>query len=100
MCVSKLYSLQVGFSVIVPTILPPLSISPTLSVVQLFNAVSQHCREVQAKVKAAGGSERKKAKGQSVLVDVVSDLMHDNILLTHSHTLSLEGQRRSRSGQF
>ena len=38
-----------------------------LIVVQLFNAVSKHGKELQSKVKAAGPSERKKAKGKYVV---------------------------------
>lgn len=43
----------------------PWTLSPP--VVQLFNAVSQHTKEVQSKVKAVGSSERKKAKGQIIV---------------------------------
>jgi hypothetical protein len=33
-------------------------------VVQLFNAVSQHSKQLQTQVKEAGSSQKKKAKGQ------------------------------------
>ena len=59
------------------SLLPPPSSLPIHTVVQLFNAVSQHKKEVEAKVKAAGPSERKKAKGGGLKTVIF-------LLFTHS----------------
>ena len=46
---------------------------PHCTVVELFNAVSKQQKEIEAKLEEAGGSERKKTKGNlSALVSPLS----------------------------
>ena len=75
------------------SLLPPSpslpSLPPSRAVVQLFNAVSQQQKAIEAELKEVGPSERKKAKGQLLLFQSLRLHVHvHNYTCTSLHVQS------------